>query len=236
MRIKDIHATIVYILPPDEIPYSVLSRDEAADRFGVRYGLTQEKPPIAIPGMQQNLVYTNGVFTTENSRCLIDRIVVEPRRVLITVNGETAIGELLFDDIREFFNEIDLRQTEYSYSPVSTTHETQSTTEMSFEYRDFFTRSVVPSVQDSVQGSIPSYGAELDVYPVSFRFRIGYRNQPPALSRNRISLVDKFVTIELKDKTDPADRIMFASSPADSRTHVQLLSAIEDLVASGSVR
>jgi hypothetical protein len=230
LKVKDIHATVVYILPPDEIPYSVLSRDETADRLGFRYGLAQEKPPIAIPGVQQNIVYNNGVFETDTGRYLIDRLVVEPRRVLITVNGETQVAGLLFDDVRRFFGEVDLRQADYSYAPVSTTHETQSTSVMNFEYRDIFSQSIVPSVQNIVESSIPSHGAQLDVYPVSIRFRIGYRNQPSALSRNRISLVDKLVTIELKDKTDPADRIMFFSTPADSRTHYELLLAIEELV------
>lgn len=230
MKVKDLHSTLIMIFRPDELPYGVLSRDDTADRLGVRYSLTQERPPFSIPGTQPNLVYVNGKSDTDEKPVLIDRLVVEARRILLTVSADTASARRVFEDLKVFIGEVELRDTDYEYAPVSLTFETQSTTEMSIDFVDIFKGSALPNINDHLSITLPNHGSEIDIYPTSVRFRVGYRNPPAVLSRSRINLVDKYLVLEVKDKTEPSDRIMQSVSPADSETHLKLLTDIEQLV------
>lgn len=218
------------IFRPDELPYGVLSRDDTADRLAVRYSLTQEKPPFSLPGTQPNLVFMNGKFDAGDRSVLIDRLVIETRRVLLTVNADTAFAQEVFEDLKVFIAEVELRDTDYEYEPVSLTFETQATTEMTIAFLEIFEGSALPTISDKLQSELPSHGAEIDIYPTSVRFRIGYRNPPASLSRSRITLVDKQLVLEIKDKTEPSDHIMQSVSPADSETHLELLATIEQIV------
>lgn len=230
MRVMDLRSTLIMIFRPDELPYGALSRDDAAEDLLDRYGLAQEKPPFAIPGTQANLLYRNGKVEIGGSQRLIDQIAIEPRRMLITVSGETHIAQTLFEELRGYIRNVELRQTDYAYEPVSLTHETQATTQMTFDFSSLFAGSAVPVVKSHLSASLPDYGATLDIYPISVRFRVGYRNPPASLARSRISLVEKTLTLEIKEKTDPADRILFSTSPSDSATHLSLLETLEQMV------
>jgi hypothetical protein len=161
---------------------------------------------------------------------MIEQLVVDPRRVVLTVNGDTESALAVFLDIQAFFAEVEMRQFRTNYDRVSVTHDTVSTTEMGFEFRELFAGSPLPALQDTLTERLPRYGADLDLYPTAVRFQIGYRNQPVDLARNKITLLDKYLSVEIKDETDPADRVFSASSPSDSGTHLSLLETLEDIV------
>lgn len=230
MVVRELHSTVILIFRPDEIPFSVISRDDVADRLGVRYSLTQEKPPFSLPGTQANLVYSNGVFDVEAATYLVDRIVVEPRRILITVAGPTDVALAVFEDLKSFIQEVELRGSSFDYEPVSTTHESQATVKLGFGFDHLLVGSKLSGLSEELRGSLPGYGAQVAVHPVSLRFRVSYGNQPDRLSRNRISLVDKLVALEVKDRTDPSDCLYSSVLPADSATHLELLRLIESRV------
>ena len=231
MIVRELHSTVILIFRPDEIPFPVLSRDDIADRLGVRYSLTQEKPPFSMPGTQANLVYSNGVFDVDRTKYLVDRVAVEPRRILITVAGPTNVALAVFEDLKSFIQEVDLRSSDFDYEPVSTTHESQTSVKLGFDFDRLLAGSQLADLSEEFERSLPGYGAQVDVYPVSVRFRVAYRNQPERLSRNRISLVDKIVALEVKDKTDPAECLYSSLLPTDSDTHLELLSSIEHRVS-----
>lgn len=227
MKLKDLHSSLIIIFRPEELPFGALSQDLSADRLGTRYGLTQEKPPFIVPGIQQNLMYMNGRFEANGQQHAIDKLVVEPRRILLTVNSTTQVALALFEDIRQFLHEVELRETDFEYSPVSLTYETQSTIKFDMTFAEFLSCHQLDNTKDLLSERLPNYGASLDVYPISVKFRIGYRNPPETLQRSRISLVDKVVTIEIKEKTEPSECLFFAVTPSDSDTHLAFLREIE---------
>ncbi|MDY6968484.1 MAG: hypothetical protein SVR08_07520 [Spirochaetota bacterium] len=76
-----------------------------------------------------------------------------------------------------------------------------------------------------------NYDARISFIPYSVRFQISYNDIPEKLVKNKISISDKSVLIELREKTEPNDQIYFTVSPTGTETHLELLNTIEKMLA-----
>lgn len=218
--------TQIAIYEPDAIPYGSLTRQPSVAVIESEFGLTREQPPIAIPGAPEFLVFVNGEFVHDGRPVSIDRLALENRRLVCTVNG----GSDLTTDFRELveknISKLDNRVVAADLTPAIVTHETKTAVRLPFSCDQFFGHAGVAYLADAAKRNTHTYGAEVEVFPFSVRIRVSYFNIPEGIRRKRISLVDKDIIFEVKNRTDKSDAVFDISTPFSSEDHFQVIDEV----------
>ncbi len=234
--IRNLRASQVRILPIDEIPYAEISLKDHAQGIGEMFGLTRQVEPLLDVGNRLTfsnalLIYKNGQYTHDGKSYAIENLTIEDRRVLTNIVGPTEICDRIWDELRKFLLKVDTRSDKPEYKPIIVTNDTNCVAQMSFSIKDMIAGSKLETAVERITQSQDNYGAKLDVYPSSFRFRVSYAEPPIEVTQRNISIVDREVIFEVRARSSVNDRVFFTTSPSCSAKHLRLLEEIEKLFA-----
>ena len=225
--IKSLQSTVIMIFPTDDINISSIKRKESKEYFSSKYNFELNKFSDNFPIPQNNVILLNGEFKSLNKIYIINEVIVEERRIIIRCLGPSEIVDEFFLQFRDDLRNIDLRDTKGEYAPILTTYESISVCRLDIDlkniYNDKFTNFL-----ENIDEDVQKFNSRLLITPFTLRIRIEYLDLPEKIQKEKITLTEKFITIELREKTDPDDQIYFVSTPTRTETHFKLIEKLEE--------
>ncbi|MDA3937904.1 MAG: hypothetical protein PF693_01165 [Spirochaetia bacterium] len=229
-NIIQLQSTLVMIFQTDEIPIPSLRRIEALNHLNRTYKLqlTQQVDPFMMN--QNQLILRNGEFFHDDVLYLIDEIQIDSRRLIIKMNATSEIIDIFFNIFREELINLDVRKRKCKLIPLITTYDTSCVCCLNFNLIEYIGGKNINSLTEKIEEKIPKYDSKISLIPASIKFKIDYFDIPAKIRKNKITLSEKNLIIEYREKTNPEDRIYFTSSPTKSDTHLEILKAFEDYI------
>ena len=225
--VKYLRTTQIMIFPVDDINLAGVRREETLQTLNAKYRLQVVRLPDALPGLLNAVVLRNGEYEHGAKKYLIDEIVLEDRRIVINMQSHSDICDDFFMDFRKEL----LTKTVGSYSsrlePIITTYETHCVSRLNFDLAAMMRPEILDGLAASIRQNINSHEAKSTIIPFSFRVKLSFFDIPEQLRTRNVTLADKFLTIEYREKTDPKERMYFTASPCDTDAHMKILMDLE---------
>ncbi len=230
MKEKDIRyleTSLIAIFQEDEINLASIRRNESIKQLNSKYKLKYLNQPELMPYVVPSLVLAEGEFIYNDQTCLVNEIRIESRRIIIKTNGTSEAADFFFEEIRKELVKLDVRQTKPEINPLIKTYETRCVCKLDIGLEKLIGTQKIDEFITGISKYIPSFDSSPSIIPFTLRFRIDYFNIPEKLKKNKITLMEKYITIEYREKTDPGDHIFFTSSPTKTEDHIKLLQHFE---------
>lgn len=229
-NIKRILSTVVMIFPNDEIYLSSIRRNESIHILNEKYKLKLLQQADTFLMSQNQLTFREGEFILNAVPYPIDELTIDERRLIIKTQSTSEVALKLFQSIKEDLLSFDYRKKKPKYEPIITSYDTACVCQLRTKISEKLNNAFLNNFLVKTGELMPKYDSHLSIIPFSLKFKIEYFNISPKLSKNKITLSDKFLTIEYREKTDPEDRYYFISSPTDSSTHFEIIKAFENML------
>lgn len=228
-KIRRLKTTQIMIFQADDIDIVSIRRKSSIKKLQSLFSLNFMQLPENLPvQVQPQLIFQNGEFKLNDKIYDIEQLVIEDRKIIINIYAEYEISNAFFDDIKNLFISFESRDQPGDYNPIITTYETLCVSNLNIEFENFFKKDDTQKIE-SIISEKDSHGASIKLYPTSFKFKIKYDDIPDDLKGNNISINDKQLIVELRDMTNPKDKIFYTFSPTRSDVHLKLLDTLEKL-------
>lgn len=229
-NVNQLQITVISIFPVDQISIPSLLRRESLNHLNHLFRLqyVQQADPFFLN--QNQIMFRNGEFVHEDTVYLINEVVIDNRKIVIKMNAPSIIGDIFFDLLKKELISLDVRRRKIEFTPLITTYETTCVCTLDFDLYRYLGGHDFNEFIDNIEQQIPKHGSTISIIPSSLRFKIDYSNIPEEIRKNRITLAEKNIIIEYREKTNPEDRIYLTSSPTRSETHFELLEVFENYI------
>jgi hypothetical protein len=229
-EIKYLKTTQAMVFPSDDIYFYGLNSEPAIQKILSAYSLSRVPLPPQFPIQLPQLIFQNGIFANDKNTYIIEQLSIDDRKIIINILSSSDISDLFFKELKKLLMSLDLRDDKGSYEPLVRTYETTCILKLDIKLNRLISNVKLNEIEELI-ATTHNYGAKISFIPFSVRFQISYNDIPEKLVKNKISISDKSLLIELRDKTDPDDQIYFTVSPTDTETHLELLKTIEKMLA-----
>lgn len=228
MEIKELRSTLVILFPMDEYDFKALSDEAFAARINKAYGCAKGDNifNVALP----MVVFGPGKITISGNIRVIDSIVIEERKITLRIGGTSQEARYAMSDLLEIISSFETRHKPERLVPIVEVDESVCIAKLDFVFPKLLYGSAGGKMPEVVSG-IPSKAPEgftVQVVPSALRYRVSYRGENATLSRHHIVLNDKALSLEMREGTDPAEQIYFASGPLKSDELLFLLRSLEE--------
>ena len=228
MKIIDIRSTLIDLFPVDSLDFTSLMLNSFSNAIIQKYGCSK----LNIPSSSGNigLVFSLGKFEIEGKTKVIDRIVIEERRIIVTIGGSSDDARILMKDLLSLIASFETRHEVRPIIPVIEIDESQSTVELAIDFHRLLAGSIsanIPEVLGSLTNVAPP-SMRAAITPSVLRFKIRYLGENEDLRKHSISMSDKYVSIEAREGIGIDARIFFASAPVKSDSLLELLRYFEN--------
>ena len=226
MNIIDIRSTVVAIFPIDAIDFKSLLCDPFLN--WMQQNLHCKK--VEIPSIQATIPFQFGYFQVDRKKIVIDRVIIEERRIVMTVGGASSEARKILDNIIEVIKVHETRHTIETLNPVIVVDETICIAKLDFPYKKLLTQSCGSDLSSLLikQDNLVPEGFSILCQPVSIKYKVKYDGSNEVLKRFNINLNDKFLSIEAREGTDPNDCVFFINAPLASDQCISLIRDIEE--------
>lgn len=228
MRQIDLRSTLITIFRVDEIDFLSLLTGSFASEIRSRYGCEVTNAQLA-PG-NRGLEFSPGRVTLGGNVKVIDRILVEERRLIVTVGGSSDDARVLEGQLENLILACETRCAKSSLVRVVQFEEAQCIVQLQIAFGELLNRSTFGSLSQSLQASafFQKSLSPVRVLPIGCRFLIRYEGKDPSLVDNAITVGDKYLTIEAREGINPEERVFVASGPLKSDDLLKLLQSLEE--------
>jgi hypothetical protein len=231
MEIKELRSTLVVLFPVDEFDFKALSDEAFSARINKEYGCARVENPFSVP--LQIIAYGPGKIVVDSNTKIIDRIVIEERKITLILGGSSSEIRVAMDNLLGIVSAFETRHEPRKLVPVIEVDETVCIAKLNFNFTKIISGSAGEHLADTV-ASIPNTvpkGFAVQVIPSAIRYRIAYRGENEALDRHHIVLNEKVLSLEIREGTDPKEQVFFASGPLKSDEMLKLLHSLEEKMA-----
>lgn len=225
---KAIECTQVRIFPSDALPADRITVPAVAvllrDRFGWIPGETDIPGEIALDG---------GFYPSKEDKdaTVVRRIRINPRRIVLSVTGDSDAAERVYGGLIDAFAEVTGRQGWHA-EPVALVEETTCTVTMDFDWSALLAPQLVAFCHKAL-GNLSSPLASARIKGLALSLKLGFDPTGGDVSAHGITLNDKILTIEPRADTPLEERKFFSHAPTNSSTHLLLLRELETTILAG---
>jgi hypothetical protein len=223
--------TQVRIFRQDDLPWAQILSGAIHPRLAQVLELKPVLPPQPVPGLPVGLIFMAGQFKLADKVIVVEHLLFDERRIILTVVGDSKESNKAFDLLRELLAEIDPRQDKSAYEPLILSEETTTVAELDFGITRMLKGSQLEIFEKDLPRRVETLGAKALPFLSSIRFHIHYDELPESLKQQSITLLDKDVVIEWRQQTSLADNTFFISSPNSSDAHLELIRQLEKAFA-----
>jgi hypothetical protein len=227
MQIMDLRSTLIDLFSVDAFDFLALMLDSFSTTIINKYGCVKLNVPPPSGGV--GIVFSLGKVEIDGKIKVIDRIVIEERRIIITIGGSSNEARVVMNDIIMLIVSFETRHEIRPLSPILEIDESQYTVQLSIDFPRFISGSMAENVPKSIssQTNIAPASMRAIISPVGLRYRIRYQGENDVLRSDSITMVDKYLTIEAREGISLDARIFFASAPVKSEVLLDLLHSFE---------
>jgi len=225
-NISDIIVTKELYYKTDIIPFRYLSTNSAVSYIKDSFNFVELK---SLPDSPSSINFTTGEFKLKNKLLIIHSLLIEPRRIMLIISGESKDADLLYKKISTIIDKFDYNKLIKKSEPLLKIEQTSCNVELDFDLNKLFNNKFINYLNDNLINKasnevVNAYNRELTI-----RSEIIYNKEDPNLKSNNISPLPTFFTIANRIDTNLEDRRYYTVSPTNSDTHFKLLSELEKL-------
>lgn len=158
----------------------------------------------------------------------INRITVEPRRVLIDVAASSADAYLVYQHFESLVRRL-ANGDSHLPEPLVLSQTTRCAATLSFSFTQLLSDKLGTFAQ-LVQDTSSNQKGTSVVAPFGVEFTITYKRGPDRLAEQGVTLTPKRLLLQVRANTSLRDQRYYTSSPFDSDTHLRLLDELERLM------
>lgn len=230
-NIIDLVVNQIRIFPVDIIPLGLINTKSCVERIRDTLSVSEVGVLPSIEG-KDVIVFRKGELKEDNELVVINKVEVEPRRIIIEVAGTSKaankVYELFMSSLTDLTN-IDLGSLQ---SPLLLAETTRCVVTLDFTFEELFNRSFVEFLNKKVKQEATNAAAEGLVRPLAAIAEISYRVKGEALVNNKISMNPKQLTIAPRPGAPLDDKKYVISSPFNSDTHIKLIEELNKVIVS----
>ena len=234
MTLRELRAQVTALFPQDCLPVAALQNATASRVIEQALETVRAQVPSAlVAGPTANITYVGGRHQVGEHWAFIEQISIEPRRIIVSVQGNSDDALVVLKSVRELLGQIDPLARKSTVDPLVTVFDSTCTVQLDIDLGEMPVASPFGKLQSLLRENLPSYRATAESRFSGIRFRIHYDSLPKELSESNIILLDKLFLLEQREQSAAAERLYYSQSPSDTQTHLSILQQIESWFSSG---
>lgn len=222
-KIADLVVGQIRIFPVDVVPINVMATKSFSERLKDDLSISEiEVRPLW--GGTNTIIFLRGEIKIRNKMTIINKIEVDPRRIILEVAGTSKMANQVYDKLLSSVSSIsDNIDLDSLRAPLLLAEETRCTATLDFNYDALFNNSFVEFLNAKVKKATTNKSAECSVMPLGIACEINYSMIDETLLKNKVSMNPKQFTIARRSGTAPELEKYIISSPLDSDAHLKLV-------------
>lgn len=228
MQIIKQKSSQIILLRHEELPFALLTNGKYAQMFMQRYNFSRIDPIQDPSGAVSGLLFSNGLYEEDGTEFAITRLIVENRKVTISIEGASSYVEKMWEQIREALLVLIQTDDKDYLKPILISNESELLVILDFPASNLFSSPVTKFFQEKVVESTSSNFATSHIGSSGINFSIDYTPKTDQLNDRRINLVRKEFSIKTAVGYPVSDQVYSSAGPIDIDTHIQLLQRLED--------
>lgn len=219
----------IILLPHEQIPFALLANKKYTEIIIQRYSFGQVNAMQDPNGALVNFMFSNGLYQAENSPSVaINRLMIEERKVTITIEGNTNIAELIWGELRQALCALATNESPDFLVPILVANESDIMVHLDFVPDALFSSPLNNFVQRELVEKTSSELATSHITSPGASFTVDYMPETKMLNDRRINITRKEFTIKIAIGY-PADQQIYSSSaPLSTDVHVTLLQQLDN--------
>jgi hypothetical protein len=227
MKIIKQKSTKIILLAHEQLPFAVVTNKKYAELFIQRYSFGRLDPIQDPTGNPSGLMFSNGLYQVKDSPVVAVRLVIEDRKVVISMEGATDYAEKMWEELREALQAMTLTKDSDFLSPVFVTNESDIMAHLDFPADSLFSSPIASLFQKEIIKKTSSSFITSHIGSSGVSFSIDYLPETDMLNDRRISLVRKEFNIKSAIGYPMNDQVYSSSGPISTEDHIELLKYLE---------
>lgn len=228
-NITDLTVTQIRIFPVDVIPLGIVTTKSCVEKIrdALSVGEIEARPFIEGKNI---IIFRRGELKTENELIVVNKIEIDPRRIIIEVGGTskeaTQVYEVLLSSLAATTN----LNLDHLRMPLLIAETTRCVVALDFTFNALLSNAFIMFLNSKVEKEASDKIARGSVRPMAVAAEITYQIIDKALIDNNISMNPKQFTIAPRPGAPSDAKKYVISSPFDSDTHLKLIARLNKAI------
>lgn len=232
-NITDLTVTQIRIFPVDVIPLGIIAAKSCVEKIRDALSVGEIEARPFIEG-RHVITFRRGELKNENRIIAINKVEVEPRRIIIEVEGTSKEGNQVYEVFLSSVLAVASVDLESLRMPLLVAQTTRCVVTLAFTFDALFSNAFIEFLNRKVEKEASNNAAKGSVRPLTAAAEITYQIRDKALIDNNISMNPKQFSIAPRAGAPLDARKYVTSSPFDSDTHLKLVEELNKAVAGSS--
>ncbi len=222
MNTVDLVVNQIRIFPVDVIPLGLINTKSCVEKIKDTLSISEVG---ALPSIGGNniIVFSKGELKENNELVVINRVEVDPRRIVIEIAGTSKAGNKVYELFIASLTALTNQNIAGLRSPLLLAETTRCVVTLDFTFEELFNHSFTEFLNDRVEKEATSSMAEGSVRHLAAIAELTYQIKDETLVKNQISMNPKQFTIAPRPGAPLDERKYVISSPFNSDTHIKLI-------------
>ena len=229
-NITDLTVTQIRIFPVDVIPISMITTRSCVEKIRGALSVVDIEARPFIEG-KDIIFFRRGELKTENGLIVVNKIEVEPRRIIIEVAGTSKEANQVYEVLLSSIATVSAISLASLQTPLLIAETTRCIVTLDFNFDALFNNAFIGFLSSKVGKKASNKIAKGSVKLVAAAAEITYQIIDKALIENNISMNAKQFTIAPRPGVPSDARKYITSSPFDSDTHLRLIADLNKAIA-----
>lgn len=228
-NVADLTVTQIRIFPVDVVPLSVITTKSCVEKIreALSVGEVEVRP---FSEGKDIIVFRRGELRREKRVIVVNKIEVDPRRMIVEVKGTSRDGNEVYEAFLSTIAAVANVDSESLRLPLLVAETTQCVITLDFTFDSLFSSAFVEFLKRKVEKEASSKMAKASVRPLAVTAEITYEITDKALTDNKITMNPKQFSIVPRPGAPLDARKYLISSPFDSVTHLKLVNALNKAI------
>lgn len=221
----------IQIFKNDEVPFWRLCQPSPIEALRSIFNFNEMEVGLSSPPARPALTAQMGSFVEGSLRAPIMRLVVEDRRVLLDIEGNSDDAEKVLSRLRTFLIELSENQDPEFLTPIISTQESEVIARLEIDPDDLIAPFLRKFMQSQATTDVQYSFAKGTIALAQVVFDVNYREEGTVLDDRRVTLSRKQFLIGPREGFRPEERMYYSKAPISTQAHLRLLKGLEGQLA-----
>ncbi len=221
-NITDLTVTQIRIFQVDVVPLGVITTKSCVEKIREALSIGEVEVRPFIEG-KDIIVFRRGELRREKQVIVVNKIEVDPRRMIVEVKGTSKDGNEVYEAFLSAVAVVANVDSESLRAPLLVAETTQCVVTLDFAFDSLFSSAFAEFLNKRVEKEASSNVARASVRPLAATVEITYEITDKALIDNKITMNPKQFSIAPRPGAPLDARKYLISSPFNSDTHLKLV-------------
>ncbi len=222
MQVKDLTVTQIRVFPVDVIPLNLITTKSCIGKVRDALSVNEIETRPLIEG-KSIIIFRRGELKERNRLIIINKIEVEPRRVIIEVVGTSKEANQVYKTFVSTLVTVINKDLENLRIPLLIAETTRCVVTLHFAFEALFNSTFINFLNKKIKEEASDEVADASVRPLSAIAEITYRIKDKILIDNNITMNPKQFSIAPRMGAPADSKSYIISSPFDSEKHLKLI-------------